>query len=341
MRYLFLLLCILSKSILFGQIEGLSLGQIVTNNITEVNAYLDMSSDDPLYENLKVKTFKFDDKGRCVYKKYIYPFYDVVGTSEEYFIKYNNRGNITEKIWIRKTVGISKQGIDYIAMFGETNDTTVTEYYFTSDVLNKELEYKKGKGDTLITIYEYQDSLLIHSNHFSTKNIAKIHKENFSKRYYYDDQGRLERIDESPEGVNGYSINRIKYIGNSELIYEDLTFNKFRWLRTFKNGESSLSVSQDSLAGQRIVFLYDKKNNLIKETNYRSLDNFNENYYGREYQYRDNLLVEEQVFNKSSDVINLTDKIVYSYNKDRVLIEERMIYNDKWSYSYMYKYGKD
>jgi len=63
MRYLFLLLCILSKSILFGQIEGLSLGQIVTNNITEVNAYLDMSSDDPLYENLKVKTFKFDDKG--------------------------------------------------------------------------------------------------------------------------------------------------------------------------------------------------------------------------------------------------------------------------------------
>ena len=326
---------------IFSQPKGLSTELIMSNRISQVIAFLDMESNDSIFENLEVQNFEFDDKGRCVRKKHIYPFYDVVTTSFEYFFKFDANDNVIEKIIVQKTEALTDKDKEFIGLFGETNDTTVYQYEYDSAFrLLKELEFKLDDEDTLVVEYKYEKSLLKESVHYSTMNKGKLSSNNFTKYYYYDKEGRLLEVRKAPETLNSYSTSTITYLGNTRKKLEVKTINEFRWYRVYEEGNKSIEVSQDSLNGKIEKYEYDNDGNLLKEITFRSLSDFESNFYGNTYKYKNNRLIEEQSFNKSSTVINLTDKIQYEYDSNGLLVKEKMIYDGELIYTYLFKYKK-
>jgi len=333
----FLLLCIISIDIL-AQTEA-KREIIKTNNITSAFAYLDMVSDDPQFENIEVQSFEYDEEGRNIKAKYVYPFYDVVTTSDEYLTTYDNNENIITKIHIHRNEPLTKRDRKFIAALGETNDTTITHFDFdSSDKVLKKVEFKLTYKDTLIAEYEYDDSLLIKSTHYDIQDRGSLDSENYTVEYSYDDLGRLSKEKKTPETLDSYSITEYKYLKDSKKIIQKVTYNDFKWFGTYKDGGIGVGVSQDSVKNKATVYEYDENENLIKETFYLSFPNLETDFYGGKYKYADDRLIEQQSFKKFTDVINLTDKIEYLHDSKGLLIEKRMIYNEKLEYTYKFKY---
>lgn len=334
-----LTLFLLNSINLFGQPEGLTSEKIKENNITKVVAYLDMESDDPQFENLEVRFFDFDNESRCIRKKFIYPFYDVVTTSNEYIETYNENGKLTDRISIYRNEPLTKKDKEFIGLFGETNDTTIFKFkYDNAGKILSEVEFKVGSNDTLITEFRYRDSLKTNQIHYSTKSKGELNSNNYEIEFSYDDLGRISKEKKTPKTINQHSITSYKYLGETDKLIEKKTSYDFKWLRIFRGGERSLEVSQDSINSELTIYEYDENQNLLKRTSYRSYPEMETNFHGREYKYTDKLLIEEQTFNKSEEVINLTDKIQYQYDSRGMLIEERMIYREELKYRYRFKY---
>ena len=325
---------------IFCQPQGLNPELVKSNGIKKATAVLDVESDDPEFENLEVQRFEFDETGRCVRAKYIYPFFDVVTTSEEYFFKFDERGNLTEKMKVYKNVPLTDKDKEYIGLFGQSNDTTVFKYEFSlTNNLLEEIEIDKSKGDTLMTQYNYKDSMLITSVHFSTQHKGQLNPNNCTSKYFYDSLGRLSEVRKFPETLNMFSITTYQYLGNTEHVVEEKIINDFKWVHVFKGPQKrSIEVSQDSLNGKTTKYEYDKNGNLLKETIYFSLSNTESNFYGKEYKYQNNHLLEKQSFDKTDKVIALTDKIKFEYNAKGILLEEKMIYDEVLRYTYRFKY---
>lgn len=314
---------------LSAQIEGLDEGKIARQNIISCAASLDVSSDNPIYKGLEV----------CVYKRYLYPFYDVVATADEFFISYNLQGQISERLKIHSTVGISKHGKDYIQLFGATNDTTRTVNTYNEDnLLVCKLTYQLGNTDSTLIEYFYSDTLLMSSEHYQTASKAQLAKRNFRRTYRYDKLGRLIEVKESPYGLDGYSLKTITYEGTTNRVLTETKRNDFSWLTRFSNGKRNLEVSQGSTAGYHHVYDYDKMGNLIQTTFYRNPLDLTDNLHGKKYVYKDGLLRSEQSFNQSEEVINLTDRIEYIFDEEDRLLEEKYIYNGKWKRSHHFTY---
>ncbi len=274
MKYCVIIFFLLFTLNSIAQIEGMSNIDIKENKILSSRAKLDVASDNPIYEGLVVREFIFDEQGNSISKKFLFPFYDVVATSDEYYFFYE-KGNKTKELKIHKTVGVSDQGKEFIALFGETNDTTTTIYtYNVLNLLDREVVLKSGSKDSLIVSYIYEDSTLIESVHYNTKTKGELDNENFIRTYKYDDLGRMINIEEQPFHFDKYSTEFIEYYDASELVKSRTKLNGFRWLREISNGKMSLNVSQDSLFGYKKVFEYDKNNNKIKEVEYRDLNDF-------------------------------------------------------------------
>lgn len=334
-----LILFLLNNINLFGQPEGLSKEKIKENNITKVVAYLDMESDDPQFENLEVRFFEFDEEARCIRKKYIYPFYDVVSTSNEYIESYDDYGNLIERIRIYGKEPLTQKDKEYIGLFGEKNDTTIFKFkYNNSGRIIREIEFKVGNNDTLVTEFTYEDSLNTKQIHYSTKSEEELNSNNYEIEFLYDDLGRVLQEKRTPKTLNQSSITSYKYLGESDKLIEKKTSLDFKWLRVHRGGNSSIKVSQDSINSEIIIYKYDENQNLLKRTSYSSYPEMETNFHGKEFKYIDDLLVEEQNFNKSEEVINLTDKIQYQYDSRGLLLEERMIYREELKYRYRFKY---
>jgi hypothetical protein len=326
-----------------GQIEELTPKKLKKNNINRAFAILKINEEikeRSKLESLEIRQYDFDEEGRCYRKKYIEPFYDVVTTSDEYYYKFDNRGNKIETINIHKSEGIREKDKTFIKLFKQTIDTTIFRYFYDGDNrLSEKHKIDPIDKDTFITKYTYEDAFLVMSEHFSSESQGKLHPENYITKYKYDNLGRLTEKQIIPKTLKDYSIELIEYDGNSERIIKELELNRFDWTIT-RDGNRDLiyKVEQDTVEGKMNEYLYNKKGQLINETFYRAYPNLESKYYGYNYTYNNDLLIEEQSFNKTNDVRLLSDKIKYLYNKEGFLIEEQMLYNGEIKYSYIYKY---
>ncbi|MEM7102893.1 MAG: hypothetical protein AAF502_07185 [Bacteroidota bacterium] len=322
-----------------SQPEDIFSQSLIDNQLTKANAFLDLASDDPTFENLEVQWFEYNEKTGTIREKYLFPFYDVVTTSNEYIYSFDERKNITRKVKIYRTEPITKQGKNYVQLFGATNDTTITIYqYNQNNQLLTESEFAPGGVDTTKILYKYQDGVLINSIHYSSVTKGTLGSENHFVEYFYDHLGRLSEERKTPETLNLYSTTQYQYLGETKLLSEKTTSNDFAWQLIFDMGKKRTEVSQDSLNGEKVKYEYDDNLNLTKQTFFRSLSDLSTNFHGREYKYENNLMIEEQSFNTSDEVINLTDKIQYVYDSRGLLIEKKMIFSGILRYTYKYNY---
>lgn len=336
-RFLFLLLS-MSAGTLIGQPAGLTPDKIQEYNIRKVRAVLDMESDDSRFENLEVYTFEFDREGRCIREENIFPFQDVVATSDEYFMTYDQQGNLVEKIKVHKNLSLTASDQAYQTFLGNSNDTTISRFVLNQhgDVV-KEIEFEVGLGDTLVVEYEYTDGTKTRSKHFSTQHIGVIWSDNFTITYDYDELGRLSLETKTPETLRQSSITTYKYIGSSKQPSEKVALYDFRWTRFFNREENQVQVlgEQDSSDQKVEIFEYDENGNLL-ESSYMSSSRWGKGQtYGTRYEYIDGLLSKKEWFRNDGQAWMSKE---YVYDSRGLLLEERIFFYQELEYTHKYQY---
>ncbi|MBO6515878.1 MAG: hypothetical protein JJ975_04935 [Bacteroidia bacterium] len=328
---------------LSAQVREWSAEELRANGITQIKASLDLANDDSLYEGLEVANFQFDEKGRCIKEVTLYPFFDVVASTVAYERTYNELGDLVKQVRLEESVGISQQGKEYIALFGGNSDTMVIlKTYNNRRQPIRTVEYHPGSNDSLIVEYEYTDSLLAKTTHFST-NLRDHEKssKNFDKTYFYDANRRLVKVKQTYNPSGMYFFRTVEYAEGTDLISRTVERNKPRWSLIMHDGNVIEQPYQLMSYGSINENWYNKAGQLVKEITYVDPVDTTSNFYGREFTYDSGKRVSEQTFSQTDDVIQVNDRTDYRYNDLGLLKEERFYYDDKWNRSRIYEYSSE
>lgn len=323
----------------FSQTIDIDRETLVENNISKIILRFNSINSLADYDSLIIGEHHFNKHGFKTFQKLVFPFQDVVATTDQTFCKYDNDTVLRKKIKTHNAVRLTKKDDDYIDFFGIDYDTTIIEYeYYKNGLLKSDIKYSNTNEDTITRDYYYNDSKqlkkLIQSNS-SFKN--GLHQDNFKELYFYSSNGLLDSIQHFPTSFESHSTKIYKYDKNKNLI-EKIEMNGFSFMITVNyGGENKVDIRQAADKGSIEKYHFDSKGNMIKkEYGYNSPSKIDLNYI---YKYNDKgELIEEYTENLTQEIIVIIEHEKYRYNANGLLIASEILRDKKVQFEYLIEY---
>ena len=323
----------------FSQTIQIDRDKLIDNKVSQITMRFKALKSLHDYDSLIIGEYQFNNFGLKSYEKKVYPFQDVVATTDQTIYKYENDTVLIKEIKTHNAVRLSKKDDSYINFFGIDYDTTVVDYKYNNEgLLKSEIKYSNSSRDTITKEYYYnKENQLTKLIQFNTSQLGKLHQDNFKELYFYSERGLLDSIQNYPTGTDLHSAEIYTYNFNQSLI-EKRKVNGFGYTTTFNyGGESKIEIKQEFDKGTIEKNLYDKRGRLIKtDRGYYSNKKIDviDNYI---YDKDDNL-IEEYTENLSKDVIVIVGHQKFRYNKVGLLISEKILRDKETQFEYLIEY---
>lgn len=316
----------------FGQPEGCTKEVVLENKIMEIVGVMNMLDTVHVLHGTVIKTFEFDTLGNCFRKKFVHPLRDVVTTSTEYLLTYDDQSRVIEEVKISRREVLTKKDKNFVGIFGEDLDTTITSFIFTSNQLTRKERFNPSKEDTIITLFTYQDSLLVEKEQYSTNLRGELHRKNYKIHYFYDKLQRKVREEKQHPPSALYSVNERSYVADTDLLQSEKSFNGFTWnIKRDGYGNWEHELVQDSLNGRVIEYFYDEDQELEKEMIYSNLADLSQAITIDYDQPTADTKINKTSGN-TDDVILFQDEEEKRYNPGGMLLQEKVFLRGKLKY---------
>jgi hypothetical protein len=151
-------------------------------------------------KNHLIQSIAFNEKGQRVYA-YALSLWEVVSYSYTTNFKYDDQGQLVEKVKLQKVLSIFPRDDEYINSFGDmpVNEQTFFEYDDNEHLIKKDIYVFHTNELPIDTIpsqtirYTYEDGKLVRES--STSRQRRIFNKNYEILFQYDSAGHLiERV---------------------------------------------------------------------------------------------------------------------------------------------------
>jgi len=337
MRILLIILIIL-PTITYSQVIKLDENTILENKISKITIEFKAIKSHFDYDSLLIAEHHFNDEGLKTYERFVYPYQDVVATTNQTIYDYKNDTILIKKTITQNAVRLTEKDDRFISFFGIDYDTTIIQFdYLVNGLLETEIEYSNTLQDTIKKVYFYNDlKQLIKMIQSNNSHLNELHQDNFIELYYYSTVGLLDSIQHFPSGFNSHSTEFYKYDEDLNLIEKKMV-NGFEYMIIANNGKgNNVEIIQNIDIGAIEKNEYEN-NKLIKtKRGFYSNKTFDliENYIYNEKSQ----LLEEYTEDLSSNDRVIIEHQKYKYDKMGLLIVEEIIINKETQFEYLIEY---